>query len=558
MVVNLIITAILYLGLHIGLWKLFEKARYKGWQSLVPILDLWIWMKILKKPWWWILILMIPGVNVVMFWVILWNTAECYGKDTTAQRMAAVFFFPVVLPMWGFDPKVKYLGPDTGRKKSTGEEWAEAIVFAVIAATIIRTFFIEAFQIPSSSMEKSLMVGDYLFVSKISYGARSPMTPLTIPFTHSTMPFTDDVPSYIQAVTLPYFRLPGLGHVERGDVVVFNFPAGDTVATKLPNQTYYQICRNEAGKRFVDNPAMYKGQSKDAMYTMGRGIVWKDKRKFGKVVYKPIDKRDHYVKRCVGLPGDKLEIRNDTLIVNGEVQKYPTNAQLNYNLAIPSRNKVRELGSTNEDIIYKYDQAEGLPIPFSKLDEYKKTVKNFRGVHVFGFDGIFRNIEPHDTSVAKWTMQNFGPIHIPKEGETVELTPLNFAMYERCIDVYEGNEVARKDGKIFINGQAATSYTFKQDYFWMMGDNRHGSADSRFWGFVPNDHVVGKPVLVWLSMDPDGKFPMNIRWSRLISVVNKDGTSRSYAIHLLILIAVLMGLNTLYKNGKLDFIKRKR
>lgn len=557
MVVNLIITLVLYVGLHIGLWKFFEKARYKGWQSLVPILDLWIWMKILKKPWWWILILLIPGVNVVMFWVILWNTAECYGKDTTLERLSLVLFFPIVFPMWGLDPKLKFLGPDTGRKKSTGEEWAEAIVFAVIAATIIRTFFIEAFQIPSSSMEKSLMVGDYLFVSKVSYGARSPMTPLTVPFTHSLMPFTSDVPSYIQSVTLPYFRLPGLGHVERGDVVVFNFPAGDTVATKMPNQTYYQICRDEGVKSYYSDTLKYKGKSPAYMDGVGHSVVWKSKQKFGKVVYKPIDKRDHYVKRCVGLPGDKLEVRNDTLIVNGEVQPFPTNAQLNYSVAAPSRNELRALGSTNEDILQKYDQAQGLPIPFSRLADYKKVV-TFRGKVNFPVDVYRRDIEPHDTSLAKWSMQNFGPIHIPKEGETVELTPLNFGMYERCIDVYENNDVVKKDGKIFINGQPATSYTFKQDYFWMMGDNRHGSADSRFWGFVPNDHIVGKPVLVWLSMDPDGRFPMNIRWNRLISLVNKDGTSRSYAIHFLILIGLLVGLNALYKNGKLDFIKRKK
>ncbi len=557
MVVNLIITLVLYVGLHIGLWKLFEKARYKGWQSLVPILDLWIWMKILKKPWWWILILLIPGVNVVMFWVILWNTAECYGKDSTLERLSAVFFFPIVLPMWGLDAKLKFLGPDTGRKKSTGEEWLEAIVFAVIAATIIRTFFIEAFQIPSSSMEKSLMVGDYLFVSKVSYGARSPMTPLTVPFTHSLMPFTDDVPSYIQAVMLPYFRLPGLGHVERGDVVVFNFPEGDTVATKHSNETYYQLLRTEGVMSYLQDTFKYKSKSNAYLENVGRNVLKNNKREYGKVLYKPVDKRDHYVKRCVGLPGDKLEIRDDTLIVNGEVQPFPTNSELRYSVAAPSNNDLRKLGSTNEDIVRIYKQGGGLPIPFSKLEEYKRIAK-VRGKIEHRPGDLSRAVLPHDTTLANWTVSDFGPIQIPKKGETVELTPLNMAMYRRCISVYDGNKLEEKEGKIFINGQEAKSYTFQQDYFWMMGDNRHGSLDSRYWGFVPNDHVVGKPVLVWLSMDPDGRFPMNIRWNRLISLVNKDGTSRSYAIHLLILIGLLVGLNSLYKHGKLDFIKRKR
>lgn len=557
MVVKLIIVALLYIGLHIGLWKFFEKARYKAWYSLVPILDLWIWMKILKKPWWWILILMIPGVNVVMFAVILWNTAECYGKDAVGERLACVFLFPVVLPMWGLDPKLRFLGPDTGRKKSTGEEWTEAIVFAVIAATIIRTFFIEAFQIPTSSMEKSLMVGDYLFVSKVSYGARSPMTPLTIPFTHSTMPLTSDVPSYVEWVTLPYFRLPGLGHVERGDVVVFNFPEGDTVSAKHSNETYYQLIRNEGIRAYYGDTLRYKGKGISFMDNIGRQTVAKNKQEYGKIMYKPVDKRDHYVKRCVGLPGDNIVIKNDTLIVNGQVQEFPPNAQLRYSVASRSNNSLRKLGSTNEDIIRIYNQGGGLPIPFSKLTEYAKVAK-INGKVNYQPDDISRSVLPHDTALARWTVQNFGPLHIPKAGETIELTPINLALYSRCISPYEGNTLEIKDGKAIINGQPATSYTFKQDYYWMMGDNRHGSLDSRFWGFVPNDHVVGKPVMVWMSMDPDGRFPMNIRWNRLISFVTKDGTTRSYGLHFLILLALGIGLNTLYKRGKLDFLKRNK
>lgn len=533
MVIKLIIIALLYLGLHIGLWKLFEKAKYKGWYSFVPVYDLIIWLRLIKKPWWWMLILLIPGINIVMFWVMLYNLAEAYGKETAGERAFAIFLFPIALPMWGFDDKVRYLGPDTNRTRSTSEQWLDAIVFAVIAATIIRTFFIEAFTIPTSSMEKSLMVGDFLFVSKVSYGARSPMTPLTIPFTHSTMPGTSDVPSFVDWVTLPYFRLPGLGHVERGDVVVFNFPEGDTVATKQPNNTYYAYVRH-----------------------MGRDAVKNDKQQFGKIVYKPIDKRDHYVKRCVGVPGDMLQIKNDTLIVNGKAEAFPKRSQLHYYVKNLSNAKARSLGSTSEDI-RSWFQGGGLPIPFEDIEKYQKAA---------GADSMFEKVSipngdidvlPHDTALAKWSIQNFGPIHIPKEGETVELTPLNLAIYERCITAYEGNKLEKKDGKILINGQAATSYTFKQDYYWMMGDNRHGSLDSRYWGFVPNDHIVGTPVMVWMSFDPDRKFPTNIRTDRLISFVKNEGITRSYLLHMLGLLALILGIRELYNRGKLGFLKRK-
>jgi signal peptidase I len=532
-VIKLAIGILFFIGLHIGLWKLFEKAKYKGWYSFVPIYDLVIWLKIIKKPWWWILILIIPGVNIILFLVMLYNLAEAYGKDSAGERALAMFAFPVVLPMWGFDKHVKFLGMDTNRKPSSGEQWLDAIVFAVIAATIIRTFFIEAFQIPTSSMEKSLMVGDYLFVSKVSYGARSPMTPLTIPFTHSTMPLSTETPSYLEWLTLPYFRLPGLGHVERGDVVVFNFPAGDTVATRHSNETYYQLVR--------DN---------------GFSEVNTNKAEWGKVVYRPLDKRDHYVKRCWGLPGDKLEIKNDTLIINGERQAFPANAQLRYDVSFRSMNNLKDLGSTKEDFRC-WRGGGGLPIPFAKMKEYAKvaTIKGVAKQVAFSPTAII----PNDTSLANWTVQNFGPIHIPKEGETITLDKMNIGMYGRCITAYEHNTLEQKDGKVLINGQPATSYTFKQDYFFMLGDNRHGSADSRFWGFVPNDHIVGKPVMVWMSMDPDGTFPMNIRWERLISFVGKEnGITRSYGIHFLILIALITALNSLYKNGKLDFIKRRK
>lgn len=553
MIIKLTIILLFYAGLHYGLWKLFEKAKYKGWYSLVPIYDLIIWLKIIKKPWWWLLILIIPGVNIIMFMVMLYNLAEAFGKETAGERAFAMFLFPVALPMWGNDKHVKFLGMDTNRKRSSGEQWLDAIVFAVIAATIIRTFFIEAFQIPTSSMEKSLMVGDYLFVSKVSYGARSPMTPLTVPFTHSTMPLTSDVPSYLEWLTLPYFRLPGLGHVERGDVVVFNFPEGDTVATKFSDRTYYSIARQVGHDQVKFDSSLAKKDITE-LDKLGRDLIEANPETFGKVVYRPVDKRDHYVKRCVGLPGDKLQIINDTLIINGERQPFPAKAQLRYDVSFNSMNDLRNLGSTKEDFRYWREYKSGLPIPFSQMADYKK-VATINGVYPQAPD--YRSLIPHDSTLANWSVQNFGPIHIPKEGETITLDKMNLAMYGRCISVYENNKLEVKDGKAIINGQPATTYTFKQDYYFMMGDNRHGSLDSRYWGFVPNDHIVGKPVMVWMSMDPDKKFPMNIRWNRLVSFVNDNGTSRSYGIHFLILLVLGIVGNNLYKRGTFNFLRRK-
>jgi signal peptidase I len=289
---------------------------------------------------------------------------------------------------------------------------------------------------------------------------------------------------------------------------------------------------------------------------IGRQYVSDHPEIYGKIVYRPVDKRDHYVKRCVGLPGDKLQIVNDTLVINDKREAFPANAELHYSITNnrSGNNVLREMGTTNEDFKY-YRSGAGLPIPFRQLGDYKKLLTTSGPIKMNPeFD---RSILPHDTSLAKWTVQNFGPIHIPKEGETVTLDKMNLAMYKRCITAYEGNTLEEKDGKIFINGQPATTYTFKQDYYFMMGDNRHGSLDSRFWGFVPNDHIVGKPVMVWMSMDPDKKFPLNIRWNRLVSFVGIDGVSRSYGIHFLILLALIIGLNTLYKRGTFSFLRRK-
>lgn len=522
MVVKIIILATLYITLHVGLFKIFERARLKSWYALIPGVDIWAWLKMLEKPWWWIFLFFIPGVNIIMLAVLLYNTPECFGKDSQIDKWLAVLAFPVVIPQIGFDSKLRYLGPEQNKK----EGWLDAIVFAVVAATVIRTFFFEAFQIPTPSMEKSLMVGDFLFVSKISYGARSPMTPLAIPFTHNTMPRTLFTKSYSEWITLPYFRLPGLGNVERGDVVVFNFPASDTtVAEKdaIAMDTYYYDKR-EKGFEYVKNK---------------------------KLIVHPIDRRDHYVKRCVAVAGEEVKIINDSLYVNNQYQDFPTNAELNYYLGnFLSNTKAAKLGSTVSDL--KNMSYYGLAIPFSSKAKYNEAFKiTSVAKQPYGDKRMF----PYDSTYGKWTIANFGPLKVPKKGETIELNKRNVTIYGQCINNYDMASLTEKGGKYFIDGVESKTYTFKQDHYFMMGDNRHGSLDSRYWGFVPMNHIVGKPVLVWFSIDPDKPFLQAIRWERLISVVGKDGISQSYLIHTLIVGLLLYGLNLLYKKGYLKLKK---
>jgi signal peptidase I len=391
-------------------------------------------------------------------------------------------------------------------------EWVDAILFAVVAATLIRIFFIEAFTIPTSSMEKSLMVGDYLFVSKVSYGPKMPNTPLFFPFAHHTMPMTESTPSYLEWIYWPYKRLAGLGEVQRFDKVVFNFPEGDTVALKRQNESYYELCRR-----------------------YGRDRVWKDELNFGKIKARPVDKRENYIKRCVGLPGDTLEVREGLLYINGKEAESFEDMQYNYVVttngpAIQPKSLTR-IGISQDDIgfseMMRWMEADTatrserlymiIPLTFEnaeKIRKFQNVVSVERFVHTER-ESVF----PQDSSIS-YNRDNFGPIWIPKKGVTVTLSMQNIAIFERIIALYEENKFEIKEGKFIINGAETTTYTFKMDYYFMMGDNRHNSLDSRFWGFVPEDHVVGKAVFIWLSLDKDKSFPSNIRWSRLFKLVN--------------------------------------
>jgi signal peptidase I len=379
-------------------------------------------------------------------------------------------------------------------KQTKVVEWVDAIIFAVIAATFIRLFFIEAYTIPTSSMEKSMMVGDYLFVSKTAYGPKLPNTPVAFPFVHHTMPFTASVKSFSEIIHNPYKRLSGFGKVKNDDVVVFNFPEGDTVATNAQERSYYEMVRS-----------------------YGRERVNTDKRSFGDIIYRPVDKRENYIKRCIAIAGDSMKIVDGQVYVNGKAQKNIPGMQFKYWISITGNSlnstAMEKLDITPEDI-----EGSGSRMLISLTADKFKILDAMKFVtakekFIWPKDDHDINFFPSDNQYS-WNLDNFGPIWIPKKGVTVQLTTKNLPLYRRIIDVYEENDLKVKDGVIFINGAVAKEYTFKMDYFWMMGDNRYNSADSRYWGFVPEDHIVGKASFVWLSLDKNKSFLAKIRWNR--------------------------------------------
>jgi len=380
-------------------------------------------------------------------------------------------------------------------------EWIDALIFAVIAATFIRMFFIEAYTIPTSSMEKSLLVGDYLFVSKFSYGPKLPNTPLSFPFAHNTLPLTKDKRSYLEWIKAPYKRLAGLTKIKNNDVVVFNFPEGDTVATKVGDHSYYGFVR-----------------------MFGRDRVWNDKDNFGDIITRPVDKRENYIKRCVAIPGDTFKIVNGELYINNRHQKFIENLQYNYivmtNGSMINSKLLDKLKISMDDRDYSNGQYL-LPLTPAKAEIIKKYPNVISVTRSLKPEGAGDNrIFPH-SRLYNWNEDNFGPLAVPKKGTTVQLAINNIDLYKRIIDVYENNDLQIQNNKIFINGQEAETYTFKMDYYWMMGDNRHMSADSRFWGFVPEDHVVGRALVVWLSLDKDySLFGGKIRFNRMFRGVH--------------------------------------
>lgn len=653
-----ILLILMWLGIRVGLGLFFKKADHAFWKAFIPVYSTLIWLKLIKRPTWWLALTFIPVVNLVVGIGMIVELLNVFGKRTLGQHVMAALFGYFFLPYYGSQSDLKYVGIVDYKKigKSKTREWGEAIFFAVIAATIIRTFTIEAFQIPSSSMEKTLLTGDFLFVSKLHYGAKTPRTPLALPFMHHSMPF-GGLPAYLDWVELPFFRFPAFQDIKRKDIVVFNYPRED---------------------------------------------------------YRPSDKREHYIKRCVAIAGDTLQVVDGVVKINDEVQELPKMAQHSRLLITNNYDKAVQWGFDNDLNMsdFQIDKIENgqyrIICHISDKDyarftkkswmfippEYKGPLNEKAGMpgsgypYKYGLNQInnYRKNKSVDSSLLVWNKDHYGPIYIPEKGRTIKLSPKNVILYERVITAYEHKTIVglenilesynfikslqtRKfkfgkrnssaieydlnnthstqkfiekvkrnfrnqkltmylehwadqfymrtlfgenknrekdlfkelDEKLsefihdnaqleldwiisqfnafnpswkseknipeiltylkeneslyMINGVITDEYTFDQNYYFMMGDNRHASADSRAWGFVPHDHVVGKAVFVWLSMDPDfpswGDIGKKVRWNRLCSFVSRDGMSRSYLWEFLIGGIILWGANKWWKHRAL-------
>lgn len=556
-----------------GLSRLFVKVGIPAWKGFVPFYNFYTLSVLLKKPWWWCLIMIVPGVNLMMYGVYGFNVARAFNKAETKDLVYASLLPYLFFVTAAYDKDSKFVGLEHYKKEPSAfvKNWLDPIVFAVIAASIIRTFLLEAFTIPTSSLEKSLMVGDFLFVNKLAYGPKIPQTPIAFPFAHHTLPFTATTKSYLEWIKLPYMRLPGMGKVKNGDIVVFNYPDGDTVFLRMQDISYYQGIRQVAqlmksedrhNNQPVKTDAQYQQQSWEYMHNPINTNPFNGQ-PIGELGARPADKREHYVKRCVGIAGDKLDIKDGEIFINDKAQETPENAQHKYTVATKGpvfgermENKEGRIVLTNQTLLDNLDiyvtEADldstktdtcyyTINMPRHKIEEVKK---------ILGVISINRQIDPkghrelsifpHNPSYA-WNNDNFGPLVIPAKGMTIKIDTGNICLYEKILSTYDNgiHHIENKNGQVYYDGNPIKDYTFKQDYYWMMGDNRHNSADSRSWGFVPFDHIVGKPVFVWFSMkyaennpisgksvlgslfknSKEGKF----RWERFLCYVGENG-----------------------------------
>lgn len=555
----------------LGTWKLYVKAGRKAWEAAIPIYNAIVLMQIINRPKWWVILLFIPIINLLMFPVIWVETIRSFGKNTLLDTWLAILTLGLYIYYVNYALDVTYIEDRSIHPKTGLGEWVSSIVFAIVAATLVHTYFMQPYVIPTSSLEKTLLVGDFLFVSKFHYGARVPMTTVAAPMVHDTLPilktrsYLADVnpetykTSWKNKLQLPYLRLPALQKIKRNDIVVFSWPA-DTV---------YRFFQKSEGVR------------------------------------KPIDKKSNYVKRCVGIPGDSLSIIDGYVHINGKKTVLPYRAKVQYihtvttttplnssviNLlgrnnysgnviSIPQEALKQEnatelinrlsLEKIKEDSITVYYAGS---IPNQKVKSFlqatdetsmglfnmtEEEAKRFVGqagitsVEKFGFTNGTTATFPQDMGHTGAT-DSFKPIYIPKKGTTIPLNVASLPLYKKIIQEYENNSLFVSGNQITINNEVVDSYTFKQDYYWMMGDNRHRSEDSRFWGYVPEDHIVGKPVFIWMSIDGinDGIGNWKIRWDRVFTTVGGDGQPTSYFKYFLLLLAGYFVFDYLRKKRK--------
>ncbi|PWK17665.1 signal peptidase I [Xanthomarina spongicola] len=504
----------------LGTWKLYIKAGRQAWEAFVPVYNAVILMKIINRPWWWTILLFLPIVNLIMFPVVWVETARSFGKNSTTDTVLAIFSLGFYNYYLNYALDVEHIKDRSLHPKTAAGDWVSSILFAIVAATIVHTYFIQPYTIPTSSLEKSLLVGDFLFVSKFHYGARVPMTTVSAPMVHDTIPvikkksylYDDHLENkntaFINKLSLPYMRIPGFQKIKQNDIVVFNWPV-DTMLNM----------------RYTDRNR-----------------------------YKPIDKKTNYVKRCVGLPGDSLEVRDGYVFINGKQNELPDRAKLQFSYKVETKS-----GPFNNDQLIKryditdmpqYNQDYSLSYFPGITDETLNQFKNHPNVK--SVEPLKRekgereaSVFPHDPNY-NWNNDFFGPLYIPKAGATIDLNLEVLPLYKRVISEYENKTLQVKGNQIYIDGQLATTYTFDKDYYWLMGDNRHNSQDARSWGFVPFDHVVGKPVFIWMSWDSHGK----PRWERFFTTVHASGKPVSYLIPFLILLAAWFGFNKWRKHKK--------
>jgi signal peptidase I len=505
----------------LGTWKLYIKAGRKAWEAAIPVYNAIVLMKIINRPKWWVLLLFVPIVNLFMFPIVWIETIRSFGKKTRLDSALVVLTLGFYIYYINYFTDVTYNKDRSLEPNSSLGEWISSIAFAIIAATTVHTYVMQPYVIPSSSLEKSLLIGDFLFVSKFHYGARVPMTTVALPMVHDTIPvlkkksylFSDNFEkrstSLFNKLQLPYMRIPGFEKIKRNEIVVFNQPA-DT----LLDMNDFQPDRN---------------------------------------YYKPIDKKTNLVKRCVGIPGDSLSIVNGYVHINGKRTVLPDRAKPQWYFdvitdgqkisqnVIKNRYGVREGGQTR-DGNYVLNLTDEDAVKVSKNPLVKSINKRITPKGQ-GEPSLF----PHVSNLG-WNGDNYGPIYIPKKGATVKLDKESLPFYKRVISEYERNNLTVNGNEIYINGQLATDYTFKQDYYWMMGDNRQNSLDARYWGFVPFDHVVGKPVMIWMSYD--GGIFRNPRWERFFTTVHGEGKATSFRYLVFGLIALWFIYSFFFKKKK--------